>query len=110
MTAGPPHDARCVSAGSLGPGMTTGLVASAPPPRPGSALLAACGSCLGLGSSVAAGTAVSAGGGAAAGAATGAAGATFPGTWQLLFAAAVSAVLALLQIRSALRGAPPGIG
>jgi hypothetical protein len=112
VTAGPAHDARRLGARSLRPGVTTGVVASAPSAAAatGSALLAACGSCVGLGSSVAAGTAVSAGGGAAAGAATGAAGGTFPGTWQLVFAAAVFTVLALLQVRRALRVAPPGTG
>jgi hypothetical protein len=63
----------------------------------GSALLAACGSCLGAGSAVAVSAAASATGGAAASGG-------MP-LWQILFTAAVFAVLAGLQLRRALAAA-----
>jgi hypothetical protein len=93
------------------PGVTSGLLAAAPSTAAatGSALLAACGSCLGAGSAVALGTAAStaasATGGAAAGATTGAAASGGMPLWQLVFAAAVFAALAGLQLRRALAAA-----
>jgi hypothetical protein len=85
------------------PGVTTGVLVAAPSTAAatGSALLAACGSCLGAGSAVA----VSAAGGAAAGATTGAAASAGMPVWQLVFTAAVFAVLAGLQLRQALTAA-----
>jgi ABC-type dipeptide/oligopeptide/nickel transport system permease component len=85
------------------PGVTTGVLAAAPSTAAatGSALLAACGSCLGAGSLVA----VSAAGGAAAGATTGAAASAGMPLWQLVFTAVVFAVLAALQLRRALAAA-----
>jgi len=87
------------------PAVTTGVLAAAPSTAAatGSALLAACGSCLGAGSAVAVSAAASATGGDAAGATTGAAATGGMPLWQLVFAAAVFAVLAGLQLRRALR-------
>lgn len=80
------------------PGVTTGVLAAAPSTAAatGSALLAACGSCLGASSAVSVGAAGAAGGAAASGG--------MP-LWQLVFAAAVFLVLAGLQLRRALTGA-----
>jgi hypothetical protein len=88
-------------------GVTTGVLAAAPSTAAatGSALLAACGSCLGAGSAVAVSAAASATGGAAAGATTGAAASGGMPLWQILFTAAVFAVLAGLQLRRALAAA-----
>jgi hypothetical protein len=89
------------------PGVTTGVLAAAPSTAAatGSALLAACGSCLGAGSAVAVSAAASATGGAAAGATTGVAASGGMPLWQILFTAAVFAVLAGLQLRRALAAA-----
>jgi hypothetical protein len=86
------------------PGVTTGVLAAAPSTAAatGSALLAACGSCLGAGSAVAVSAAASATGGAAAGATTGVAASGGMPLWQIVFTAALIAVLAGLQLRRAL--------
>jgi hypothetical protein len=89
------------------PAAATGVVAAAPATASafGTALLAACGSCLGLGTAAA-----GAGASAAAAAGTGAAAAsvqasapTGPSGWQLAFALAAFAVLVLWQSRRAWR-------
>jgi len=87
------------------PAVTTGVLAAAPSTAAatGSALLAACGSCLGAGSAVAISAAASATGGAAASATTGAAASGGMPFWQIVFAAAVFAVLMGVQLRRALR-------
>ena len=89
------------------PGVTTGVVAAAPSAAAatGSALIAVCGSCLGLGAASA--TAVATGG-AAAGATTGAAASAGLPVWQIAFAAAVFAVLVAVQLRTALAAARRG--
>ena len=86
------------------PGETTGVVAAAPSAAAatGSALLAACGSCLGLGSAAAVSATAAATGGAAAGATTGAVSGQDLPLWQVGFAVAVFAVLAAMQLRRAL--------
>jgi hypothetical protein len=90
------------------PGVAIGVVAATPSAAAatGSALLAACGSCLGLGSAAAAVSATAATtGGAAAGATSAASGGGLP-LWQLGFAAAaVFVVLAAVQLRRALAAA-----
>ena len=85
------------------PGVTTGVVAAAPSAAAatGSALLAACGSCVGLGSAAAVSATAATTGGAAAGAAAASSGGGLP-LWQVGFAAAVFAVLAVVQLRRAL--------
>lgn len=83
-------------------GVTTGVLAAAPSAAAatGSALIAACGSCLGLGSAAAFSASAAATGGAAGATSAAAASSGLPG-WQIGFAVAVFAFLLAVQLRRA---------